>query len=164
MNIVSPLQERRDLNSKVVVQDDNTDIGTKASEEIAKSKTMSTATTADALTEEMGPDENAQPLSASKAESGKTAFYNENKELAPLSKKLSKLEDQLYTYLFQNLSKEEMSGVDKFILVPIGLPGLGKSTLSRFLCATSQDYFNEQLYQHSQKKGCEEIDTFKKRA
>jgi hypothetical protein len=104
MNIVSPLQERRDLNSKVVVQDDNTDIGTKASEEIAKSKTMSTATTADALTEEMGPDENAQPLSASKAECGKTAFYNENKELAPLSKKLSKLEDQLYTYLFQNLS------------------------------------------------------------
>lgn len=157
MNIVAPLQERRDFNSMVVLKDD-------APENKEMLKTTSTATTTDALTEEMGPDENIEPSSGSKAESRKGAFYNENKELAPLSKKLSKLEDQLYSYLFQNLSQEEMSGVEKFILVPIGLPGLGKSTLSRFLSATSQDYFNEQLNQHSQKKSLGEIDDSKKRA
>jgi Mrp family chromosome partitioning ATPase len=156
MNIVAPLQERRDFNS--MVKDDLS----KSSEKMLK--TTSTAATADAHTEEMGPDENFKPLSAVKAETRKSAFYNENKELAPLSKKLSKLEDQLYCYLFQNLSQEEMSGVNKFILVPIGLPGLGKSTLSRFLSATSQDYFNEQLNHHSQKQSCPEIDNFKKRA
>jgi hypothetical protein len=33
--------------------------------------------------------------------------FTENKELAPLSKKLNKLEDQLYQYLFANLTTEE---------------------------------------------------------
>lgn len=31
-----------------------------------------------------------------------------------------------------------MATVSKFILVPVGLPGMGKTTLSRFLNATSQ--------------------------
>lgn len=77
--------------------------------------------------------------------------------------KLNKLEDQLYSYLFQNLSQEEMSGVNKFILVPIGLPGLGKSTLSRFLSATSQDYFNEQFNSYQQEM-FPTIECFKKRS
>jgi len=34
-------------------------------------------------------------------------FYTENKELAPLSKKLNKLEDQLYQYIFKNMTDEE---------------------------------------------------------
>ena len=74
--------------------------------------------------------------------------FTENKELAPLSKKLNKLEDQLYQYLFKNMTVEEQSGINKFILVPIGLPGMGKSTLSRFLSATSQEYFNETINSH----------------
>ena len=52
MNIVAPLQERRDFNSMVVVKDDLS----KENKEMLKS--TSTATTTDALTEEMGPDEN----------------------------------------------------------------------------------------------------------
>ena len=67
----------------------------------------------------------------------KKKVFQENEELAPLNNKLSKLEDQLYQYLFQNMTVEEQSHIDKFVLVPIGLPGMGKSTLSRFLSATS---------------------------
>jgi hypothetical protein len=33
--------------------------------------------------------------------------FTENKELAPLSKKLNKLEDQLYQYLMSNMTTEE---------------------------------------------------------
>lgn len=66
-----------------------------------------------------------------------TKVFTENEELAPLSKELNKLEDQLYQYLFTNMTSEEQSNIDKFVLVPIGLPGMGKSTLSRFLSATS---------------------------
>ena len=55
----------------------------------------------------------------------------------PYSNNLSKLEDQLYQYLFTHLSKEEETEINKFILVPIGLPGVGKSTLSDFLSATT---------------------------
>jgi len=66
-----------------------------------------------------------------------TKVFEENEELAPLSKELNKLEDQLYQYLFTNMTVEEQSHIDKFVLVPIGLPGMGKSTLSRFLSATS---------------------------
>jgi hypothetical protein len=45
------------------------------------------------------------------------------------------LEEQLYQYLFANLS--ETNQVNKYFLVPVGLPGMGKTTLSRFLSATS---------------------------
>ena len=31
-----------------------------------------------------------------------------------------------------------MAGINKFILVPIGLPGMGKTTLSRFLNSTTK--------------------------
>ena len=44
-----------------------------------------------------------------------------------------KLQEAFYNYLFEKLSPEEMSTVKKFVLVPIGLPGMGKTTLSRFL-------------------------------
>ena len=64
-------------------------------------------------------------------------FSAHNKNFLPMENKLSKLEDQLYQYLFKNLSQTEMSNINKFFLVPIGLPGMGKSTLSRFLSATS---------------------------
>ena len=33
--------------------------------------------------------------------------FTENKELAPLSNKLNKLEDQLYQYIFKNMTDEE---------------------------------------------------------
>ena len=62
---------------------------------------------------------------------------NHNKNFDKLDKKLNKLEDQLYSYLFKNLSQSEMSHVNKFFLVPIGLPGMGKSTMSRFLSSNS---------------------------
>ena len=66
-----------------------------------------------------------------------TNFSAHNKNFSLMDKKLNKLEDQLYTYLFRNLSQSEMSHVNKFFLVPIGLPGMGKSTMSRFLSANS---------------------------
>jgi broad-specificity NMP kinase len=34
-----------------------------------------------------------------------------------------------------------MASINKFILVPIGLPGMGKTTLSRFLNVTSKGAF-----------------------
>lgn len=74
-------------------------------------------------------------------------FSAHNKNFSLMDKKLNKLEDQLYTYLFRNLSQSEMSHVNKFFLVPIGLPGMGKSTMSRFLSANSQKYFNERFNQ-----------------
>ena len=76
-------------------------------------------------------------MEKTQSEVSRQEYCHDNAELKPLSKKLNKLEDQLYQYLFKNLSQEEMSGVEKFILVPIGLPGMGKSTLSRFLSANS---------------------------
>ena len=48
----------------------------------------------------------------------------------PYDRKLNKLEDQLNQYLFKN---PEMNHITKFFLVPIGLPGMGKTTLSRYL-------------------------------
>ena len=51
------------------------------------------------------------------------------------------LEEQLYQYLFKNLTVADCK-VTKFFLVPIGLPGMGKTTLSRFLSANSQTYIN----------------------
>lgn len=56
-----------------------------------------------------------------------------------------------------------MSNVTKFFLVPIGLPGMGKSTLSRFLSATSQQYFNERFNQNIQMKSYPKIQSFSKR-
>ena len=57
-----------------------------------------------------------------------------------------------------------MSNVTKFFLVPIGLPGMGKSTLSRFLSATSQQYFNERFNQNIQtNKQYPKIQSFSKR-
>ena len=65
------------------------------------------------------------------------SFTGENVSLKPLDAKLNKLEEQLYQYLFKNVSESEMTQTDKFFLVPIGLPGMGKTTLSRFLSANS---------------------------
>lgn len=64
-------------------------------------------------------------------------FSGNNKNLLTLDEKLGILEEQLYQYLFRNVTHIETSNVTKFFLVPIGLPGMGKTTLSRFLSATS---------------------------
>ena len=63
--------------------------------------------------------------------------------MASLEQKLDVLESQLYSFLFNNIVENQ--SLDKFFLVPIGLPGMGKSTLSRFLSETSQTYFNEKI-------------------
>jgi len=76
---------------------------------------------------------------------GKQQFSANNKSMDPLEQKLGVIEEQLYQYLFANLNSNELSSVNKYFLVPIGLPGMGKSTLCRFLNATSQSYFNERF-------------------
>lgn len=92
-------------------------------------------------------------------------FSAHNKNFLPMENKLSKLEDQLYQYLFKNLSQTEMSNINKFFLVPIGLPGMGKSTLSRFLSATSQKYFNKAFNQNIQENNQQpKIQNFNKRS
>lgn len=58
-------------------------------------------------------------------------------EAVPVS--TGKLQETFYNYLFETLSPEEMSRIKKFVLVPIGLPGMGKTTLSRFLHHTCQN-------------------------
>jgi len=82
---------------------------------------------------------------------------------------LGVLEEQLYQYLFNNLATLEQENVSKFFLVPIGLPGMGKTTLSRFLSATSQSYFNERfnkqiMAMHSKNNAFPKIQNFSKRA
>ena len=77
-----------------------------------------------------------------------------------IDKKMSKLEDQLYQYLFRNLTQSEMSNVTKFFLVPIGLPGMGKTTLSRFLGSATQN--NQMIL--SAPKSYPKIQNFSKRA
>ena len=58
-----------------------------------------------------------------------------------------------------------MSNINKFFLVPIGLPGMGKSTLSRFLSATSQKYFNKAFNQNIQENNQQpKIQNFNKRS
>ena len=76
-----------------------------------------------------------------------TQLHSNNKNLTPFDMKLSQLEETLYQYLFQNLAQVESSNINRYFFVPIGLPGMGKSTLARFLSATSQAYFNERFNQ-----------------
>ena len=40
------------------------------------------------------------------------------------------------------VSLKEMHSIKKFIFVPIGLPGMGKTTLSRYLSNNSKILFN----------------------
>ena len=56
----------------------------------------------------------------------KRKVFTENEELAPLNNKLSKLEDQLYQYLFQNMNGCPLSESFRLILV------LFRSTLVLF--------------------------------
>lgn len=73
--------------------------------------------------------------------------FTNNKNLLSLDQKLGSLEEQLYQYLFSNLHSQSQAEVNKFFLVPVGLPGMGKTTLSRFLSATSQQYINDRFNQ-----------------
>lgn len=47
-----------------------------------------------------------------------------------------------------------MNNINKFILVPIGLPGMGKTTLSKFLNAssTNQHAFSQRINQNMQQQ------------
>jgi hypothetical protein len=75
-------------------------------------------------------------LSQENKPSSQNSHYSaNNKRFEILDQKLGVLEEQLYQYLFANLS--ETNQVNKYFLVPVGLPGMGKTTLSRFLSATS---------------------------
>ena len=75
-----------------------------------------------------------EPLSQNSHKSA-GGYSNGNTQMASLEQKLDVLESQLYNFLFNNLVENQ--NLNKFFLVPIGLPGMGKSTLSRFLSDTS---------------------------
>ena len=51
------------------------------------------------------------------------------------------LETQLFNSIFENISEQEMNKITKYFIIPIGLPGMGKTTLSRFL----QNYSSQKI-------------------
>ena len=65
------------------------------------------------------------------------------KPLISLSSRLDLIEQSLYQFVLNIFSKSEMAHIKKLIFVPIGLPGLGKSTLSRHLESTTNKFFHQ---------------------
>lgn len=54
------------------------------------------------------------------------------------------MERELQKMIFDKLSMKEMEEITKFFIVPVGLPGMGKSTLSRSLEGT----YDNKIYSH----------------
>ena len=66
--------------------------------------------------------------------------------------------------MFASLTPLEMQNVKKFFLVPIGLPGMGKTTLSKALFAKVQDQKKNGQMLGVQQPNFPKINNFQKRA
>ena len=65
--------------------------------------------------------------------------------LKPKQQEYNKIETILLESILKNINSPELSNIRTFFFVPVGLPGMGKTTLSKNFRSACQKFFFSQM-------------------